>query len=41
MLVNAFMPFIEFGINYTKAWVFRRLDRRGGKDEYTTKKKSI
>jgi len=41
MLVNAFMPVIEFCINYTKAWVFRRLDRRGGVDEYTTHKKSL
>ena len=41
MLINAIFPYIEFCINYTKLTIFRKLDRKGGKDEYTTKKKSM
>jgi len=41
MLVNAFMPAIEFCIAYTVASLKRRYDRRGGKDEFHTHKMSI
>jgi hypothetical protein len=41
MLINAVFPYIEFCINITKLTVFRKLDRKGGKDDYTTKKRSM
>jgi len=41
MLINAFMPYIEFTIAKTKLTIFRKLDRKGGNDDYTTKKKSM
>ncbi len=41
MIVNAIFPFIEFGIAYTKLWVFRRLDDGFAKDSYMTKKTNM
>ena len=41
MLINAFFPYIEFCIAYSKFWVFRRMDRSWGSDTYKTKKTSM
>jgi len=41
MLINAFFPFIEFTIAYSQRWVFRKMDRSWGNDEYKTKKSSM
>lgn len=41
MIVNAIFPFIEFGIAYTKLWVFRRMDDGFAKDSYKTKKTNM
>lgn len=41
MLINAFFPFVEFGIAYSKSWVFRRMDRSWTNDTYKTKKTSM
>jgi hypothetical protein len=42
MIVNAIFPFIEFGIAYTKLYVFRKLDHGlWSKDSYKTKKTNM
>ena len=41
MLINAFFPFIEFGIAYTKLTLMRKKDRSWGSDTYKTKKTSM
>lgn len=41
MLINAFMPVIEFCIFWCMREGFRRLDRGFGRDTYKSKKKSI
>jgi len=41
MLINSVFPVIEFGINFTKLWVFRKMDRKWGKDTYITKKTNM
>lgn len=41
MLINAFFPIIEFGIAYSKAWAFRKMDRSWTNDDHNTKKTSI
>ncbi len=42
MIINSIFPFIEFGIAYTKLWVFRGLDRGFiSKDSYSTKKSNM
>lgn len=42
MIINSIFPFIEFGIAYTKLWVFRGLDRGfKTKDSYNTKKSNM
>lgn len=41
MIINAFMPVVEFCIAYSMKWFFRRQDRSGTKDEYKTKKTSL
>jgi len=41
MLINAFMPFVEITIAYSKLNVFRRMDRSWTKDTYKTKKTSM
>ena len=42
MIVNAIFPFVEFGIAYSKLWVFRKMDRGwSSKDTYKTKKTNM
>ena len=42
MIINAIFPFVEFGIAFTKLWVFRTLDRGlFTKDTYYTKKTNM
>jgi hypothetical protein len=41
MLINAFFPFIEFSIAYSKLWTFRKMDRSWSSDTYKTKKTSM
>jgi hypothetical protein len=42
MIINSIFPFVEFGIAYTKLWVFRTLDRGfRSKDSYKTKKSNM
>lgn len=42
MIINAIFPFVEFGIAFTKLWVFRTLDRGlFTKDTYNTKKTNM
>jgi len=41
MLLNAFMPAIEFGIGYSMKFAFRLMDRSYTKDFFKSKKKSI
>ncbi len=42
MIINSIFPFVEFGIAYTKLWVFRALDRGfRSKDSYNTKKSNM
>ncbi len=42
MIINAIFPFVEFGIAFTKLWVFRTLDRGlFTKDTYHTKKTNM
>jgi hypothetical protein len=41
MLINAFFPFIEFGIAYTRFSLARKMDRSWSSDTYKTKKTSM
>jgi len=41
MIINSIFPVIEFGINFSKLWVFRKMDRKWGKDTYVTKKTNM
>jgi hypothetical protein len=41
MIINSIFPYIEFGIAYTKLWVFRKMDRKFGNDNYVTKKTTM
>lgn len=41
LLINCFFPFVEFGIAYSQSWLFRKLDKGKGKDEYSTKLTSM
>ncbi len=42
MIINAIFPFVEFGIAFTKLWVFRTMDRGlFTKDTYHTKKTNM
>lgn len=41
MIINSIFPSIEFGIAYTKLWLFRKMDRKWGTNEYNTKKTNI
>jgi hypothetical protein len=41
MIINSIFPVIEFGIAYSKLWVFRKMDRKWGSDTYVTKKTNM
>lgn len=41
MIINSIFPYIEFGIAYSKLWVFRKMDRKWGTDTYSTKKTTM
>jgi hypothetical protein len=41
MIINSIFPVIEFGIAYSKLWVFRKMDRSWGSDTYKTKKTNM
>lgn len=41
MIINSIFPIIEFGIAYSKLWVFRKMDRSWGTDTYKTKKTNM
>jgi hypothetical protein len=41
MIIGAFMPIVEFLINYVKIRLLRGLDRRFSGNEYVSKKQSI
>lgn len=41
MLINMVFPFIEFTMAYTQTALFRKMDRKWGKDDYITKQSSM
>lgn len=41
MIINSVFPYVEFGIAYAQRFVFRRMDRSWGSDDYKTKKTSM
>ena len=41
MIINSIFLYVEFGIAWTKAFVFRRMDRKMGSDTYVTKKSTM
>jgi hypothetical protein len=41
MIINSIFLYVEFGIAWSKSFVFRRMDRKFGSDTYVTKKSTM